>query len=490
MAIKKLYSRKDFLKLSAVLSAGLFTSIYSEANANQVIDSASGKADANKKSLEKSSSTTSVEFIRKDDAQYESLRKGFNKRINKFPLVIAMCSSTKDVVEAIQYANNNNLSVAVKSGGHSMEGFSCNNDGLVINLSRMNDVEFLDNHKIKVGPGCNLSQLYDQTLPRKRIIPAGTCGTVGIGGLTLGGGYGLFSRKYGLTCDSLLQATIVDGNGVVHSTKDDPELLWALRGGGAGNFGVATELVFQSYEAPDTVQAHHLKARKLTAERAKDLLEKWFAFAQNLPNSCFSGFVLNGGTLNILVTNFEPHTPELQLLLENLATAMDEFKSSPADEIAKKLKRYYGSLVPVYFKNSSAGFYRSFKDIESFITGALEKVVSTPGIIYQVNTLGGNIANSDFEKASSYPHRAYNFISELQAYWEVPTREEKLKTVSQEILKIFSSNGIKSQYINYCSLEFKDWQTAYYGKNYARLQEVKSRYDPNNVINHPQSIKS
>lgn len=176
-------------------------------------------------------------------------------------MVIALCTTTADVVEAINYANENKLPIAIKSGGHSLEGFSSNDGGMVINLSKMNSVEFLAENRIKTGPGCTVSHLYNIILPKKRIIPIGSCGTVGLGGLTLGGGYGLFSRKYGLTCDNLLEATMVDGNGKIHSTKDDPELLWALRGGGSGNFGIVTELIYNSYPAPAIMQAHHFKAK-------------------------------------------------------------------------------------------------------------------------------------------------------------------------------------------------------------------------------------
>ncbi len=152
-----------------------------------------------------------------------------------------------------------------------MEGFSVNDGGLVINLSKLNKVELLGDNKIRVGPGCTLGNLYDNILPKGRLLPAGSCATVGLGGLALGGGYGLFSRKYGLTCDHLVEATIVDGKGNICSTKNDHELLWALKGGGAGNFGVVTEMVFNTHEAPLTMQAHYFKARKLTAEKAKRL---------------------------------------------------------------------------------------------------------------------------------------------------------------------------------------------------------------------------
>jgi hypothetical protein len=484
----KKISRKEFLRLSSLGAAGIFMVGCGNDNPEEKSDSA--KTDSSKTAQNPSAKST-LDLVRKADPRYEGLRKGFNKRISKFPLVIALCTNAQEVSEAILYAKKNNLPVAVKSGGHSMEGFSSNDGGMMINLSRMNSVEIMADHKIKAGPGCVLSNLYDNILPESRIIPAGSCGTVGLGGLTMGGGYGLFSRKYGLTCDNLLEATMVDGNGKIISTKDDAELLWALRGGGAGNFGVVTELIYQSYPAPKQFQAHHFKARNLDADRAKTILEKWFSFAGQIPDTCFSGFVLNGSTLNVLVTNFEQKNhASLQPLMDEFKTYTDEFRSGPvSNDLAKSLKNYYGSLVPVYFKNESAGLYNGFDDVKDFIGDVLEKIIHNPGMIYQVNTLGGKIDDAEAEKVSCYPHRAYNFLSELQAYWDNPSREEKLKTVSQEILQLFSSNGINKQYFNYCSLDFPEWEKAYYGDNYARLQAVKKKYDPGNVIQHPQSIR-
>ncbi|MDQ3110887.1 MAG: FAD-binding protein [Bacteroidota bacterium] len=484
------FSRKDFLKLTAMAGAGIFIAGCAGDETKSGDDSLTS-ADSSKNAPKDIPEKISVDLIRKDDPRYEELRKGFNKRINKFPLVIALCTSTEDVSEAIQYARNNNLEIAIKSGGHSMEGFSCNQDGMVINVSKMNSVKIGEDETITTGPGCTLMHLYDEILPEKLILPTGSCGTVGLGGLTMGGGYGLFSREYGLTCDSLLKATMVDGNGKIHSTNDDPELLWALRGGGAGNFGVVTEMVFQSYPAPQQFQAYHFKSRKLDSEKAKSLLGKWFEFASQLPDSCFSGFVLNGKTLNVLVTNYQmKNNAALQPLLEEFKQQTDEFREGPvSDDVAKALKNYYGSVVPVYFKNSSAGLYKSFDEIELFIHEVLEKIVTTPGMIYQVNTLGGKIADPEFEKVSCYPHRAANFISELQAYWNEPSQETKYQDISLEILELFKMRGISNQYINYCSIDFTEWEAAYYGSNYPRLQAVKKKYDPENFIRHPQSVR-
>jgi FAD/FMN-containing dehydrogenase len=475
------YSRKKFIQSGSALLAGTCAGIGAPVAAAAATGTGTGNAAA--------TAAPGLVLVGKADPRYEQLRHGFNKRIDKYPQAIALCQSTQDVVQALAQARKNRWPVAIKSGGHSMEGFSLNDGGLVLDLAGMNSVALLADGQIRVGPGCKLGQLYAQLLPKNRLLPAGSCGTVALGGLTLGGGYGLFARQYGLTCDHLQEATMVDGKGIIRSTRDDPELLWALKGGGAGNFGVVTELRFTTHAAPATLSAHHFKARTLTPGRAKHLLERWCAFAEKLPLTCFSAYVLNGSTLNILVTHFGQPSPALQQQLTALARETDEFKAGQPGQLAKMVKNYYGAHGPLYFRNSSAGFYSGFAQIGGFIEQVLEQIVHTPGMIYQVNTVGGNIAQAGFEATSCYPHRAYPFISELQAYWEKPAQATRLAQVSKQILDLFARQGVSAQYINYCSLDFANWESAYYGKNYPRLQAVKRKYDPDNLIRHPQSIR-
>ena len=485
----KPYSRKQFIKSGTAAAAALLLNacgVNTEPKAKDKAQPPAGKAAAMNPPA---ASALPFDLVDKNDERYEALRKGFNKRIDKHPQAIAVCATAEDVAAALKYARANRLPVAVKSGGHSMEGFSCNDDGMVINLSKMNKVELRQDKTVSVGPGCTLSNLYDAILPRGILLPAGSCATVGVGGLALGGGYGIFARKYGLTCDHLLEATMVDGMGNIIKTKDDAELLWALKGGGTGNFSVVTEMVFRTHIAPTSLQAHYFKSRKLTAERAAGILQTWMEVAPQLPESCFSGFVLNGSTLNILVTNYEPNDDSLKPLLDKLAAAVDEFRSSHIGELSKMVRNYYGIGRPLYFRNSSAGFFKDYSDVAPFINAIFEQVVHTPGMIYQVNTLGGEIKNREFEKLSSYPHRAFDFISELQAYWSEPAQDGRLAKVTTDILKLTEQNGITRQYVNYCSLEFSHWEKSYYGDNYSRLQAIKRKYDADNIIRHPQSVR-
>jgi FAD/FMN-containing dehydrogenase len=489
----KKYSRKDFIKAGSLAAAGLLFGACGDdpAEKKDVLISPTGKEIDTLAASDPVEENFNVDIIEKDgDTRYEEYRAGFNKRISKFPKAIALCTSTAEVAEAVRYGRHYKLPIAVKSGGHSMEGFSSNDGGLVINLSKMNSVEFLDEGKIKVGPGCTLSNLYDHILPKGKIIPAGSCGSVALGGLTTGGGYGLFSRQFGLTCDHLLEATFVDGEGKVHSTNDDPELLWALRGGGSGNFGIVTEFVFRSHEAPPNMISHHFKARNLDPDRATSILEKWMFHTQNLPHSCFAAYVLNGGTLNILITNFAEEDNEgVEMCIDGLKKETDEYKAGERVALAKKLKNYYGSKVPLNFRNSSAGFYRDFDHISGCIDKVLKNVIDNKGMIFQVNTLGGKVKDPEFKKGSCFPHREFDFISEIQAYWQNPDKDQTLQRVTHDCLELLRSCNAKEQYVNYCSVEFGDWQTAYYGKNYEKLREIKRKYDKDNSVTHPQSIE-
>ncbi len=433
--------------------------------------------------------TANVDYYKKGEAQYDVLRQGFNKRIERYPQVIALCKNTAGVAEAVQYAKQNKLPIAIKSGGHCMEGFSVNDNGMVINLSMLNTITWADKETITVEPGCKLFQLYDELLPKGRVLPGGSCATVGIGGLVLGGGYGLLARKFGLTCDSLLELTMVDGNGNIINTKNDPELLWACKGGGNGNFGIITELKFKTHKAPKTMHSYRFKTYKTDAVKAQAILKSWFEAAALLPPSCFSAYVLNGKTAYILLTNIEKNTPDVEKAIKMLSSVSAKATQTAAKPLATALKVFYGRKEPLYFKNASAGLYKSFTEIESFIDKVIATVVTTPGMIYQVNTLGGNIINAQKEMEAAFPHRAFPFFSELQTYWEGPAQSKRLLEKFAAVQNIFTTNGIAAQYRNYPDVNFTNWQTAYYGNSYQRLQQVKKKYDPYNSINHLQSIQ-
>ncbi|MEN9571182.1 MAG: hypothetical protein RL172_2413 [Bacteroidota bacterium] len=433
--------------------------------------------------------TDNVIFYKAGQPAYDVLKQCFNKRIHKMPALVAQCKNTAGVAEAVQYALEHNMPVAVKSGGHCMEGFSCNEGGLVINLSALKQIEWIDNNTVQLGPACRLSEIYDALLPQKKIIPGGSCAGVGIGGLVLGGGYGLMARRFGLTCDSLQAVTMVDGTGKIVTASGNDELMWACRGGNNGNFGVVTSLTFKTHTAPATMHSFRFRAYKTSTDRSKKIIAEWFKLTAALPPECFSALVQNGHTLYILLTNTGRHTTAVQYVVNQLKQLTDKTTSTGQLPLVKALKAYYGKTQPLYFKNASAGLYKRFDDIAPVIDKVLDIVQATPGMLYQVNTLGGNIVNDVLEKQSAFPHRAYPYFSELQAYWEEPNRQQHLLQKFEEVQQVFNNNGLTAQYRNYPDINFNNWPQLYYGNNYQRLQQVKLQYDPHNIFRYEQSIR-
>ncbi|HEY4874460.1 MAG TPA: FAD-binding oxidoreductase [Puia sp.] len=472
--MSKKYQRKDFLKMSLMANVGLCVNPFL----------------VNKKIADFLLRDENVIYYKNGDKEYDILRKGFNKRIERHPAIIALCKNTDGIIEVIKYAKNKDLPVAIKSGGHCMEGFSCNDGGMVINLSLLNNIEWVDDETIKVGPACTLSEIYDFTLAKNKIIPGGSCGSVGIGGLTLGGGYGLLSRKFGLTCDSLIEVTMVDGNGIIRNSKDEKDLLWACKGGNNGNFGVVSEMKFKVHQSPASMQSFRFRAFKVNTERTKSILENWFAVTKDFPDSCFSAFVLNETTVYILVTTTEKITPQVQKLFDKIAQLTDKKTNTIFHPLNEALKVFYGAQHPVKFKNACAGLYKSYDDIKNGVDKILEMVITGSNTILQINTLGGQIQNAEAETNSSFPHREYSYVSELQTYWD-NEKEGKQQMLTFEIIQqMFNEIGIDAQYCNYPDINFKNYSSLYYGRNYQLLQQIKNKYDPDNLIRYEQSIKN
>jgi FAD/FMN-containing dehydrogenase len=428
-------------------------------------------------------------LLTRNEAAYAVFNEAFNKRVKHLPKYIAVCKTEKGVQYAIQKAKTEGLKVAVKSGGHSFEGFSSNDGGMVINLSQMKKITWLGDNEVEVQPGCLLQDIQNAFFPKHKLLPAGSCGTVGIGGLTLGGGYGFFSRKYGFTCDSLLSLNMIGADGKLYNTKDDKELLWACKGGGNGNFGVVTSLRFKVYDMPPTFDSYVLKFRNMTIEKFESSINAWFDVSQKLPQEAFAAYVLNGKTLTVLITTYKKY-PGFEEIIAPITSLADTTSPTLDADLPKAMKRYYGRKGPIFFKNASAGLYKGKEDILAIKDNLFATVIANQGIVFQINTLGGKIADTSFEEESCYPHRQLPYLGELQAYWEKEPQEASLVKAFEEIQTLFRNNGITAHYRNYPDINFKDWQTSYYGKNYSRLQEVKKKYDEGNLFDYPQGIKS
>ncbi|WP_052573374.1 FAD-binding oxidoreductase [Haloferula sp. BvORR071] len=431
---------------------------------------------------------TELRYLQPADAGYEAARRPFNSTIQLKPALIACCRTEADVVAAVKHAKEAGMPVAVKSGGHGFIGDSLNDGGLVVELSGMaNRLLEAGSFRFTAGPGLKLRDCYSWLLKKGRLLPAGSCGGVGLAGLTLGGGYGLFAREFGLTCDHLLQVRMVDGNGEIHDSRDEPELLWACRGGGNGNFGVVTSFTFETRPAPPTLSTRKFTAKGLDAGGLAKHLERWFEIASALPEPCFSAVILNWNQATVLLTSTKSaEGSSFVAATKALHQAGFASKGSLTKPLADSLKRYEGEPGPLPFDNVSAGFYRGWDELKPAVAGICATVRGTPGLIFQVNTLGGAIAR---ESESAYPHRAFGFLGELQAYWEKGTMPAKLAAGHATVRQALADAGIRNHYRNYPDSRLSNWGDAYFGNGYARLQALKARLDPDDRIRHAQSVR-
>ena len=197
--------------------------------------------------MERSKPKVKGGVVQKGDKGYDEARKVYNAMIDRRPLMVAYCTDAADVSEAVAFARKDNLRVAVRGGGHNGGGLGVCDDGLVIDLSRINGVQVdSKNRTVSVGGGCTWGAVDKATHEFGLAVPTGIISTTGVGGLALGGGLGYLTRKYGLTIDNLLAADLVlaDGSVVTASPDEHADLFWAIRGGG-GNFGIVTKFVFR-----------------------------------------------------------------------------------------------------------------------------------------------------------------------------------------------------------------------------------------------------
>ena len=461
-------TRRSFLRSSLVATSAMFA---------EALGAAIPEADRG------------VTFLKPEDAGYAEARTIYNAEIKTQPQRIARCLHENGVEAAVRTAIAENWPMAVKAGGHSFEGLSLNDHGLVVEVSSMKEMR-LDARTggLTAAAGCRIGEINRFLTARGRFLPAGSCETVGLAGLTLGGGYGMFSRKWGLTCDHLQAVRMVDGTGSIRDSRDEPELLWACRGGGNGHFGVVTQLTLQTRPVPKSFSSWKFRAYRLDVEKARVLLAAWFEATMKLPPEAFSAWVMNGRQVTVLLTTIGSAEDRGIVAFRRLvASATDSTTTARVVSLAEALPRYYGEPGPQFFKNASGGFYDGIGDLAATLPAIFAEVLEEPGMIFQINTLGGAIANGP---VGAYPHRAMGYLGEVQSFWVNPAHGPARIAVAGRIREQIARAGVHRHYANYPDLAFTDWPTAYYGeKNYRRLQLCKLRYDPQNRFRHAQSVR-
>lgn len=434
------------------------------------------------------------EILTPGDGEYDGARTVFNAMIDRHPQVIAQCDSPADVAAAIAFGREREMEIAVRSGGHAVSGVSVN-DGLVIDLRRMNSVVVDPEAGVaRVGGGATWGDLDRATQRYGLATTGGRDSTTGVAGLTLGGGSGWLERKYGLACDNLLAARLVTADGEQVRVDEDrhPELFWALHGGG-GNFGVVTEFTFRLHELPYFTMAMLL----WPPEAGPAVLRRYLDFMAGAPDEVGGGFVyLTGPPEDFVPPQLVGRLAAAVLLTYTggEAAAREVFRpmlghGNTGEMIAELPYPDFQSMLddPPGERNYwSAEYLDSFPEqaVELFCGRAADMPVPTPSM-HVALPQGGAVARGDGE--FPVPWRVAPWAVHPFGVWTDPADDGRAREWVRGVCADLKPWSIGAVYLNFIGDEGQERVAAGLGTgNARRLAAVKSAYDPENVfhLNH------
>lgn len=441
------------------------------------------------------------DVVRQGDSGYDEARMGYSHLFSHHPKAIVFCAETRDVVNALTWARQNDVPVRVRSGRHCLGGWSTVDDGLVIDVSRMKSAKIdAASNTATVGAGLNQLEAVTALGAAGCAAPTGTEGTVGLVGATLGGGFGLLTRAFGMASDNLLAAEVVTataGGGattVVADEENNADLLWALRGAGNGNFGIVTSLTYRTRPLTQTI---YVSATWSGIDALPEVYEAWQQSAPHADNRMTSqleilrdqftliGALASGSeaeALQILRPMVSVGKPEVVVKDGNWADTYAGFQIARADEAAnwKFLSQFIYEPYPTEAVNI----------ITSFMAQA-----PTPGCNYFTNAFGGAVRNSEPTGGSAFAHRDALYYAEPGAGWGdlggVPAAEDPLTADCLDWIADFGKAlqpYVNGAYVNVPNAGMPGWETAYWGPNLYRLRAVKAKFDPDNVFSYEQSV--
>jgi FAD/FMN-containing dehydrogenase len=432
---------------------------------------------------------------------YDAARQIFNGAHDKKPALIARCSGTADIIDAVNFAREQRLLVSIRGGGHSVAGTALVDGGLTIDLSALRRVRVDPGAEVAdVDPGATLGDLDRDTQAFGFVAPAGVVSTTGVAGLTLGGGVGWVRRKHGLSIDNLVSMDVVtaDGGYLRASAEENADLFWALRGGG-GNFGVVTSFRFRLHPIGPMV---YFAAPMYPIDQAAKIVPRWRDFCEdssdNVSGFCFFQTLPAGDAFPEAVWN-------------RGVVALPTMYSGPVDEGEKALAplRKFGETVldlsgPMPFCTlqqafdwvfpSGQRYYWKTATLPKLDDSVIDEIVeigtsrSSPKTMVGVWQMGGAMSRVA-DDAMGYGPRSAPWTVNLDSGWVEPGEDDQHTAFTRsawEKLQAFSDGG---QYLHYGSLEKEDQIKAAYGKNYDRMVEIKTRYDPMNLFRINQNIK-
>ncbi|WP_211246371.1 FAD-binding oxidoreductase [Amycolatopsis taiwanensis] len=488
-------SRRHLLKATAAAGVG---AVAFPGIAAGVPGSSSGSSESG--SVKSRSAELTGRIVRPEDPGYAKASLGWDELFVHYPLVIVFAQEAQDVVNALTWARQNDVALRVRSGRHSLEGWSNVDNGIVIDVSELKSVQ-IDTASRTATVGAGLNQLEAVTALGKKGLaaPTGTEGSVGLSGATLGGGFGLLTRYLGMACDHLTAAEIVvasgaDGAGAIKvDLQDNLDLLWALRGAGNGNFGIVTSL---TYKVTPLTSVAYVQA---TWKGLNDLYGVFDAWQRTAP---FAD--------NRLTSQLEIHKPQIMLFAvlangseaeakELLAPTLSVGRPDVSVQVGSWRDIYAGFQIPstnepANWKFNSQFITEPFPDKAISLIGSFVQDAPSDDSNYFTNAFGGAVKTSEPTGGTAFPHRDALFYAEPGAGWGTRGNEESGEPTTpkaQAWIAEFSQAlrpYVNGAYVNVPNVGMQDWETAYWGYNFDRLRKIKAKYDPHNVFQYEQSI--
>ncbi len=441
------------------------------------------------------------ELLLPGDKNYHEGRKVYNAMIDKQPGLIAYCTNEKDVMKAVRFARDYQLDVAIRGGGHSGAGLGVCDDGLCIDLSRMKKIRVNQQSRtVKVEGGCTWGEVDQATHAYGLALPSGIISTTGVAGLTLGGGHGHLSRKYGLTIDNLLAAEMVLASGefVTVSEQEHPDLFWAIRGGG-GNFGVVTSFLFRLHP----VSSVYAGPMFWEMEQATEILRWYRNFLPAAPDE------LNGFFAFMTVPP-APSFPEhlhMQKVCGIVWCHCGDLAQAEEilDQVREKFPPIFEHVGEVPYPAIQSAFDALYpKGHNWYWRGDFVKDIPDEAIAQHVKfgkelpTMQSTMHLYPIDGAVSRVHKEDTAFSFREATWSQvivgvdpdATNNERITNWTKNYWEATHPYSLGGAYVNFMMEEGQERVKATYRENYNRLVQIKEKYDPTNLFHINQNIKA
>ncbi|HEY4109345.1 FAD-dependent oxidoreductase [Puia sp.] len=438
-------------------------------------------------------------LLQPGDKGYDNARKVYNGMIDKYPAFIARCANVADVIESVKFAQENQLLIAIRSGGHNGAGLGVCNDGLVIDLSALKGIH-IDPHERTawVEAGNTIGDIDHATHSFGLAIPSGILSTTGVGGITLGGGLGHLTRHFGLTIDNLLEAEIILANGsyVKTNARDYPDLFWAIRGGG-GNFGVVVAFRFRLQPVSTVIAgpmlwelteaANLMRWYSSYIRTAPDEVNGFFAFMTVPPGPPFPEH-LHGKKMCGIVWCYSGEPAKADSFLQSIHSfsppALDLVGPIPLPTLQSMFDPLYPPGYSWYWKGD---FINELTDeaiaIHLKYGAGLPTPLSTMHL-YPINGAASRIGNND----TAWNYRNATWAMVIAGVDPDPENDKLITTWARSYWEALHPHSAGGSYINFMMEEGDDRIKATYGDNYPRLVVVKKKYDPANLFCVNQNI--